>query len=131
MRSNSRFQNLAIVAAAIVVVGVASWAAISSITAAVAPTGLTASAGDTQVTLTWNDPGDDDITGYQVLSVGISKLVVPDTATDPIGADDRFGDAVGVDNRRAAVGAPFQDTGANPTSDRSTCSPGVPVGGAT
>ena len=98
-------------AAAIVVVGVVSWATISSITAAVAPTGLTASAGDTQVTLTWNDPGDDDITGYQVLSVGISKLVVPDTATDPIGADDRFGDAVGVDNRRAAVGAPFQDTG--------------------
>ena len=111
MRSNSRFHNLAIVAAAIVVVGVVSWAAISSIAAAVAPSGFTATAGDTQVTLTWNDPGDDDITGYQVLSVGISKLVVPDTATDPIGADDRFGDAVGVDNRRAAVGAPFQDTG--------------------
>ena len=79
--------------------------------AANAPTGLTASAGDTQVTLTWNAPNDSTITGYQVLQVGISKLVVPDTATDPIGAGDRFGDAVGVDNRRAAVGAPFQDTG--------------------
>ena len=76
---------------------------------AAAPSGLTATAGDTQVTLTWNDPDDDDITGYQVLSVAISKLVVPDTATDPIGAGDRFGDSVGVDNRRAAVGAPFQD----------------------
>ena len=105
---------------------------------AAAPSGLTATAGDTQVTLTWNDPGDSTITGYQVLSVGISKLVVPDNATDPIGDDDRFGDAVGVDNRRAAVGAPFQDNWGQiqrrtgPSGGKSnTCSPGVPVGGAT
>ena len=111
MRSNSRFQNLAIVAAAIIVVGVVSWATISSITAADAPSGFTATAGDSQVTLTWTDPNDTSITGYQVLQVAIDKLVVPDTATDPIGAGDRFGDSVGVDNNRAAVGAPFQDTG--------------------
>ena len=79
--------------------------------AAVAPAGFTATAGDTQVTLTWNNPNDATITGYQVLQVAIDKLAVPNTATDPIGAGDRFGDAVGVDNRQAAVGAPFQDTG--------------------
>ena len=79
--------------------------------AADAPSGFSASAGDTQVTLTWDDPGDTSVTGYQVLQVAIDKLVVPGTATDPIGVGDRFGDSVGVDNRRAAVGAPFQDTG--------------------
>ena len=37
---------------------------------AAAPSGLTATAGDTQVTLTWTDPNDSTITGYQVLSGG-------------------------------------------------------------
>ena len=31
------------------------------------PSSFSASAGDTQVTLTWDDPDDDDITGYRVL----------------------------------------------------------------
>ena len=104
MRSNSRFQNLAIVAAAIVVVGVVSWATISSITAAVAPSGFTATAGDSQVTLTWNNPNDTSITGYQVLSVGIDKLTGSSSATG-----DRFGKSVGVDNNWAVVGAPYED----------------------
>ncbi len=108
MLLNSRSQRLAI-AAAIVVAGIIFLYTISTITAANAPSGLTATAGDTQVTLGWDNPNDSSITGYQVLQVGISKLVVPNTATDPIGAGDRFGDAVGVDNNRAAVGAPFQD----------------------
>ena len=42
--------------------------------AAVAPSGFTATAGDTQVTLTWNNPNDNTITGYQVLQVAIDKL---------------------------------------------------------
>ena len=83
----------------------ASWATISSIRAAAAPDGFGATAGDTQVTLSWNNPDDSTIDGYQVLQVAISKLVGPSTS-----GGDRFGDAVGVDNNRAAVGAPFQDT---------------------
>ena len=117
MRTSSTLQTLAIVAAAIVVVGVVSWAAISSITAASAPTGLTASAGDTQVTLTWNDPIDSTITGYQVLQVAIDKLVGPSTGTGAIGTGDRFGDSVGIDGNRAVVGAPFQTSKDNSDND--------------
>ena len=117
MRTSSTLQRLTIVAAAIVVVGVVSWAAISSITAASAPTGLTATAGDTQVTLTWNDPIDSTITGYQVLQVAIDKLVGPSTGTGAIGTGDRFGDSVGVDNNRAVVGAPFQTSKGNSNND--------------
>ena len=31
------------------------------------PSSFSAAAGDTQVTLTWDDPDDNDITGYRVL----------------------------------------------------------------
>ena len=44
-----------------------------------APTGLTATAGDTQVTLNWTDPNDDTITKYQV-RYGAGSTV-PATAT--------------------------------------------------
>ncbi len=85
--------------------------------AAVAPSGFTATAGDSQVTLTWNNPNDTTITGYQVLQVAIDKLVVPSTETGAIGAGDRFGDSVGVDNNRAVVGAPFQTSKDNSNND--------------
>ena len=78
--------------------------------AAVAPSGFTATRGDTQVTLTWNNPGDNTITGYQVLQVAIDKLVVPSTVTGAIEAGDRFGDSVGIAGNRAVVGAPFQES---------------------
>ena len=78
--------------------------------AAVAPSGFTATAGDSQVTLTWNNPNDTTITGYQVLQVAIDKLVVPSTETGAIGAGDRFGDSVGIAGNRAVVGAPFQES---------------------
>ncbi len=110
MRTSSRFQKLVIVAAAIIVVGVVSWATISSIRAANAPSGFTATAGDTQVTLTWNDPNDNTITGYQVLQVAIDKLVVPSTVTGAIEAGDRFGDSVGIAGNTAVVGAPLQES---------------------
>ncbi len=73
--------------------------------AANAPSNFSATAGDTQVTLTWNDPNDTTITGYQVLQVAITKLTGGSSA-----AGDRFGDSVGVHNNRAVVGAPLQDT---------------------
>ena len=78
--------------------------------AAVAPSGFTATAGDTQVTLTWNDPNDNTITGYQVLQVAIDKLVVPSTVTGAIEAGDRFGDSVGIAGNTAVVGAPLQES---------------------
>ncbi len=78
--------------------------------AAVAPSGFTATAGDSQVTLSWDDPGDSTITGYQVLQVAITKLVVPSTVTGAIEAGDRFGDSVGIAGNRAVVGAPFQES---------------------
>ena len=78
--------------------------------AAVAPSGFTATAGDSQVTLTWNNPNDTTITGYQVLQVAIDKLVVPSTETGAIGAGDRFGDSVGIAGNRAVVGAPLQES---------------------
>ena len=73
--------------------------------AADAPSGFSATAGDTQVTLTWNDPNDTTITGYQVLQVAIDKLVGGSSAQS-----DRFGDSVGVDNNRAVVGAPREES---------------------
>ena len=78
--------------------------------AAVAPSGFSATAADSQVTLTWNDPNDTTITGYQVLQVAIDKLVVPSTVTGAIGAGDRFGDSVGIAGNRAVVGAPLQES---------------------
>ena len=78
--------------------------------AAVAPSGFTATRGDTQVTLTWNNPGDNTITGYQVLQVAIDKLVVPSTITGAIEAGDRFGDSVGIAGNTAVVGAPLQES---------------------
>ncbi len=78
--------------------------------AAVAPSGFAATAGDTQVTLTWNDPNDTTITGYQVLQVTIDKLVVPSTVTGAIEAGDRFGDSVGIAGNTAVVGAPLQES---------------------
>ena len=109
MQSNSRFQKLAIAAAATIAVGVVSWAAISSITAAVAPSGLTATAGDTQVTLTWNDPNDSTITGYRVLWMEPMDRLVdpshPDRDSVAIEAGDRFGQSVGIDGGAAVIAA--------------------------
>ena len=82
--------------------------------AANAPSGFTATAGDTQVTLSWNNPSDTTITGYRVLTVAIDKLTGSTSATG-----DRFGESVGVDNNWAVVGAPLEDTtdGVNAITD--------------
>ena len=89
--------------------------------AAVAPpSGFTATAGDTQVTLSWDDPVDSTITGYQVLQVAIDKLDDPSKAgSEPVSieAGDRFGDSVGIAGNRAAVGAPFQTSKDNSDND--------------
>ena len=89
--------------------------------AADAPTGLTATAGDTQVTLTWNDPNDSTITGYRVLWMEpTDKLDDPSKENNPqvsIEAGDMFGQSVGIDGGRAVVGAPFQKSRTNANQD--------------
>ena len=71
------------------------------------PTGLTAAPGDTQATLTWDDPSDSGITGYEYLQEKVAKLTASDGA-----ADDHFGGSVSVDGHTAVVGA-HGDNGAH------------------
>ena len=82
--------------------------------AADAPSDLTATAGDTQVTLEWDDPNDSTITGYRVLWMEpTARLDDPSkTGSDSVSieAGDKFGQSVGIDGGRAVVGAPFQES---------------------
>ena len=103
------FQRLTIIGV-LLAVGVLLLLIMAPANAANAPSNFSATAGDTQVTLTWNDPTDTTITGYQVLQVAIDKLVVPSTVTSAIEEGDRFGDSVGIAGNRAVVGAPFQES---------------------
>ena len=61
------------------------------------PTGLSGEAGHDRVTLRWNDPGDDTITGYQVLrlnkavdDVGVFHIHVDDTGSAANGYVDQL-----------------------------------------
>ena len=114
MRSNSRFQIVAL-AAAIVLVVIVSWSTNHLITSAQndtppdQPTGFNAAAGDTQVKLSWTDPGDTSITGYQLWQVSQgAKLPLTNPA-----ADDDFGNSVAVSGDIAVVGMPKDDDTAN------------------
>ena len=64
------------------------------------PTGLAAVSGDTQATLSWDDPFDGSLTGHEYLQVRRDKLTASDGA-----AGDEFGFAVAVDGDTAVVGA--------------------------
>ena len=63
------------------------------------PTGLTATAGDGQAALTWDDPSDSSITGYEYLQAQVAKLTASDGA-----ADHRVGRSVAVDGDTMVVG---------------------------
>ncbi len=110
------FSRLTIIGV-LLAVGVLLLVAMAPANAANAPTAFTATAGDSQVTLGWNIPNDSTISGYQVLTVAIDKLVGPSTGTGAIGAGDRFGDSVGIGGNRAVVGAPFQTSKDNSNND--------------
>ena len=81
MRSSPRFLKLA-VAAVITLVIVVAWFTSASIrsaedeTAPDQPTGLEALAGDSQVKLSWDDPGDDSITNYELWQHSQSGKVI-------------------------------------------------------
>ena len=77
------------------------------------PTGLSAKAGDKQVTLKWADPGNDTITKYQVSEVvSESRLTASDGALG-----DQFGISVAVDGNTAVVGAFREDDDDNGWED--------------
>ena len=65
------------------------------------PTGLAATAGNGQASLTWDDPSDSSITGYEYLQAQVAKLTASNGA-----AGNRFGVSVAVDGDTAVVGAP-------------------------
>ena len=69
------------------------------------PFRLSASAGDTQVTIEWGDRNDPRITTYQLLELLHTKL----TASDG-GADDEFGISAAVDGGTIVVGARGDDS---------------------
>ena len=110
MRSSPRFLKLA-VAAAITLVIVIAWFTSTSIrsaedeTAPDQPTGLEALAGDTQVKLSWDDPGDDSITSYELWQHTQSGKLTGATST-------KFGFSVAVAGDIAVVGMPDDDPGA-------------------
>ena len=67
------------------------------------PTGVSATDGDTQVTIYWNVPGDEDVARidkYQLLQLAQSKLTAADGADN-----DEFGYSVAVDGDTVVVGA--------------------------
>ena len=71
-------------------------------TAPAQPTGLAATAGYQEAALTWDDPEDSSITGYEYLfHAQVAKLVASDGADN-----DYFGFSVAVDGDTAVVGAP-------------------------
>ena len=77
----------------------------SAVTALMIPAApkLSATAGDAQVALSWDDPGNDTITQYQVWRhAQIAKLVEGDGAA----TNDVFGNAVAVDGDTAVIGVP-------------------------
>ena len=64
------------------------------------PTGLMATVGGQQATLSWDDPSDSGITGYEYLfHAQVAKLTASDGA-----ANDYFGHSVAVDGDTAVVG---------------------------
>ena len=72
--------------------------------------GLSAKARNRRVTLSWDDPRDSSLTGYQVLQpTEQTKL----TAGSDDAANEEFGGSVAVDDGTAVVGAPEHDINGN------------------
>ena len=76
---------------------------VRALMAPAAPANLSAAPGDTQAALSWDDPGNDTITEYQLWRhAEIAKLVEGNGAA----TSDVFGNAVAVDSDTAVIGAP-------------------------
>ena len=73
----------------------------------VKPTGLAATAGYARAALTWDDPSNSTITGYEYLQAQAAKLTASDGALG-----DNFGRSVSVDGDTMVVGANKDDDNA-------------------
>ena len=94
-----------LVAAALLLLMAALWIAVPQVgqaqgAAPAQPTGLTATAGGAQATLTWDDPSDSSIIWYEYLQAQGAKLAASDG-----GSSDYFGYSIAVDGDTAVVGA--------------------------
>ena len=69
------------------------------------PTGLTGTGGDGQATLSWDDPSDSSISGYEHL---LRAQIAKRTASDG-GGSDEFGNSVAVDGDTMVAGAQYDD----------------------
>ena len=79
--------------------------------------GLSAKAGNRRVTLSWDDPRDSSLTGYQVLQ---PTEQIKLTAGSDGETKGEFGESVAVDDGTAVVGAPEHDgtaSGGNAITD--------------
>ncbi len=65
------------------------------------PSNFAATVGDASVTLSWNDPGDESIAGYELFRHGQEQMLVASERA----ASDEFGYAVAVDGDTLVVGA--------------------------
>ena len=70
-----------------------------------APTGLSATAGEAQVTLSWDDPDNLTINRYQLLQKSETKLAASDIAANTL-----FGRSVAMDGDTLVIGAPLDDS---------------------
>ncbi len=104
MRSSSRLLRLSL-AAAITLLIMVPWfigrstTSAQSDTAPEQPSGLSTEAGDTQVKLSWDDPGDNSITNYELWQHSQSGKLTGATST-------KFGFSVAVAGDIAVVGMP-------------------------
>ena len=107
MRSSSRLLRLSL-AAAITLLIMVSWfigrstTSAQSDTAPEQPSGLSTEAGDTQVRLTWNDPGNASIAKYQIFQ--FPESVIKLVSNDRSGGDE-LGSSVAVDGDTLVIGA--------------------------
>ena len=69
------------------------------------PTGVNETVGNAEATLSWADPSDSSITGYEY----DLHLQIPKLAASGVAAGDFFGWSVAVDGDTMVVGAPFDD----------------------
>ena len=72
------------------------------------PTGLAAAGGDAQAALTWDDPSNSSITGYEYLQARIAELTASDGATW-----ETFGYSVAVDGDTMVASAPYDNDNGN------------------
>ena len=70
-----------------------------------APTGLVATADQTQITLDWDNPHNSTITGYQLLQKSETKLTASDHTADTL-----FGRSLAMDGDTIVIGAPLDDS---------------------